>query len=475
MTTHEQIYLDGTWVTPDGTEEVSVPNSTTGKEIGTIRLGSEKDVTAAVEAARTAFTTWSDTPIAERIRILDEMTRILTSRHSELSDLFSQEVGTPTAQAGAFQGLATSLFGMYAQKASTFDYEDRRGNITVLREPIGVVGAITPWNFPLLLMCLKVAPALAVGCTAVLKPAHIAPLSAYALAEAADAAGLPRGVLNVVPGGPRAGEALVAHPDVDMISFTGSTKAGRRISAVAGETIKRVTLELGGKSALVVLDDADLQAAVTTGMQSVTTNNGQGCACLTRVVVPRARLAEAEEMARAFAESTVIGDPRDPATTLGPMASAEHRDRVDGYIRTGIDEGARLVSGGPGAPDRWSGGFFVRPTVFTVEDVSATIAQQEIFGPVQVLIPHDGDDDAARIANATVYGLAGAVFGTDPDRIRRVTRLMRTGKVDINGTTFDPEAPLGGYRQSGNGREFGDYSLEEFLETKAVADLTAGA
>ncbi len=467
MYTREHLYIGGRWIAPSGKGMRTVPNSTTEQEIGQVTMG-----TAAVDAAADAWPEWAALAPVQRSAYLQEISNQLFKRLDELVDLFSQEVGTPAAQAKPFQQLAASLFGSYANRAEAFEWTTRLPNSSVAHEPIGVVGAITPWNFPLLLMSVKVAPALAAGCTVVLKPAEVAPLTGFLLADAIEAAGLPAGVFNLVTGlGTDAGEALVSSPKVDMISFTGSTRAGRRISAVAGETIKRTSLELGGKSALLALDDADLEAAVLAGMDSVTTNNGQGCACLTRIVVPRSRLAEAEEIASDYMRKTSIGDPRDESNKIGPMASAEHRDRVQGYIGIGIAEGAKLLIGGTGRPDSVDTGYFVKPTVFVCEDPTMRIAQEEIVGPVQVLIPHDGDADAIRIANATMYGLAGAVYGADLDRAERVARAMRTGKVDVNAITFDPEAPFGGNRQSGNGRAYGEEGFVEYLETKALASV----
>jgi aldehyde dehydrogenase (NAD+) len=472
MYVRDQLYIGGQWITPSGHDTLVVPNSTTEQQIGSVVMGGAADAAAATQAAADAWPAWAALTAAERSGYLHEVSNQMFKRMDELVDLFSQEVGTPTAQAKPFQQLAASLFASYAERAEAFEWTISRGNSRIAYEPIGVVGAITPWNFPLLLMSVKTAPALAAGCTVAVKPAEIAPLTAFVLAEAMDAAGLPPGVFNMITGtGAEVGEALVGSPNVDMISFVGSTRAGRRISAVASETIKRTALELGGKSALVALDDGDLEAAVLAGMDSVSTNNGQGCACLTRIVVPRSRLAEAAEIATAHVQRATIGDPRDESVTIGPMASAQHRDRVQGYIGIGVEEGARLVVGGTGRPEETETGFFVKPSVFICEDPTMRIAQEEIFGPVQVIIPHDGDTDAIRIANSTVYGLAGAVYGADLDRAEKVARAMRTGKVDVNAITFDVEAPFGGYRQSGNGRMYGEEGFMEYLETKSLAGI----
>ena len=468
--TRDRLYINGSWVKPEGETRMSVWESATGDEMGSVVMGTSEDVDAAVGAAAAAFPAWRARSVEDRAKYLHAITENLFGRIDETVEIFMREVGTVRSVAIGFQSLAASQFASHAQMARTFEWDQHLTNSTVTHEPVGVVGAITPWNFPLLLACVKLAPALAAGCTVVLKPAEIAPLTAFLLAEAVDAAGLPAGVFNLVTGtGTEVGEAIVSHPLVDMISFTGSTRAGRRIGAVAAETVKRVSLELGGKSACVVLDDGDLTEAVNAAMTSVTYNNGQGCACLSRIIVPRNRLDEAAQIAAGYVDKLVIGDPRDETTTLGPLASEEHRSRVEGYIQKGIDEGAKVVVGGVGRPDGQPTGFFVSPTVFVTDDPTSTIATEEIFGPVQTIIAHDGDDDAIRIANSTIYGLAGSVFSADPTRASRVAGAMRSGQVDINGVFYDFDAPMGGYKQSGNGRAFGLAGFTEFLELKAIA------
>jgi acyl-CoA reductase-like NAD-dependent aldehyde dehydrogenase len=339
----------------------------------------------------------------------------------------------------------------------------------VVKEPVGVVGCITPWNYPLHQIAAKVAPALAAGCTVVLKPSEVAPLNAFILAEIIDEIGLPAGVFNLVTGtGPTVGEAIASHPDVDMVSFTGSTRAGKRVSELASQTVKRVTLELGGKSPNVILDDADLKRAVTDGVGKAFLNSGQTCSALTRMLVPRSKLAEAEQIAADAAAEYTVGDPFGEGTRLGPLVSKVQQERVRGYIRKGIEEGAKLLIGGADQPDTQPTGFFVQPTVFSEVRNDMTIAQEEIFGPVLSIIPYDTEDEAVEIANDTIYGLAGGVWSGDPERAKAVARRLRTGQVEVNGGSFNPMAPFGGYKQSGHGRELGKFGLEEYLETKSL-------
>jgi acyl-CoA reductase-like NAD-dependent aldehyde dehydrogenase len=467
---HENIYIGGEWVPSSGSGRLEVINSTTEQVMGSIPEGTVEDVDRAVAAARAAFEGWSTTSVQERADWLARISAALGARVDEIAALIAQEVGMPLKLSSMIQaGLPTMTFGSMPQVMSEMTWEQEVGNSLIVREPVGVVAAITPWNYPLHQIAAKVAPALAAGCTVVVKPSEIAPLNAMLLADVLDGLGLPAGVFNLVTGvGPVVGEALAAHPDVDMVSFTGSTAAGRRVSEVASATVKRVALELGGKSPNVILDDADLQRAVTDGVSKCFLNSGQTCSALTRMLVPRSRLAEAEQIAGAVASHFVPGDPFEPTTTLGPLISDTQRERVRGYIRKGSEEGAKLVTGGPESPEGLEHGFFVRPTVFSDVTPEMRIAQEEIFGPVLSIIPYEDEDDAVRIANDTDYGLAGGVWSGDEERAKAVARRIRTGQVEINGGAFNPLAPFGGYKQSGHGREFGRFGLEEFLQVKAM-------
>ena len=472
MTTvvRDKLYIGGAWVPSTGTGSIDVIDSTTEEVIGTVPEGTTDDIDRAVAAARGAFPTWSSTPVAERVALLTAVSEALGARMDALGELITHEVGMPLVLSRLVQvGLPMASFGSMAQVTADFTWEQTVGNSLIVREPIGVVGAITPWNYPLHQIAAKVAPALAAGCTVVLKPSEVAPLNAFVLAEIFEEVGVPAGVFNLVTGfGPVVGEAIAAHPDVDMVSFTGSTRAGKRVSEVASATVKRVALELGGKSANVILGDADLAQAVPDGVGKCYFNSGQTCSALTRMLVPRDRLDEVEALARTTAESFAAGDPFDGETRLGPLVSAAQRDRVRNYIDKGVGEGATLLTGGAEAPDGLDKGFFVRPTVFTSVTRDMTIARDEIFGPVLVIIPYDTEDEAVEIANDTDYGLAGGVWSGDPERAKAVARRLRTGQVEVNGGGFNPMAPFGGYKQSGNGREFGSFGLEEFLEVKAM-------
>jgi acyl-CoA reductase-like NAD-dependent aldehyde dehydrogenase len=464
------LFIGGEWVPSAGTGTLDVIDSTTEEVMGTIPEGSPKDVDLAVAAARAAFPAWAATPVKERTELLTRVSQELTARMEELADLIAHEVGMPLVLSQLVQmGLPIGTFASMAQVAADFTWEQTAGNSVIVREPIGVVGAITPWNYPLNQIAAKVAPALAAGCTVVLKPSEVAPLNAFALAEIFEQVGLPAGVFNLVSGlGPVVGEAIAAHPDVDMVSFTGSTRAGKRVSELASVTVKRVALELGGKSANVILDDADLAKAVPDGVQKCFLNSGQTCSALTRMLVPRQRLSEVEKLAVAAAEAFTPGDPFDPSSRLGPLVSGIQRDRVRNLIDKGVGEGATLLTGGGEAPEGLPVGFFVRPTVFSGVTRDMTIARDEIFGPVLSIIPYDTEEEAVDIANDTDYGLAGGVWSGDPERAKAVARQLRAGQIEVNGGGFNPMAPFGGYKQSGNGREYGSFGLEEFLEVKAM-------
>jgi aldehyde dehydrogenase (NAD+) len=467
---HDKLFINGQWVKPNGTGMIEVINSTTEEVMGQIPEGTAEDVNAAVAAAKAAFETWSTTSIEERKRYLQLIADKLNLMKNDIAALVAAEVGMPLALATAVQaGMPAMVMGSYAQLLGEFQFEETIGKALVVKEPIGVVGCITPWNFPLHQVVAKVAPALAAGCTVVLKPSEVAPLTAFVLAEIIDGIGLPAGVFNLVTGyGPVVGEAIAAHPDVDMVSFTGSTRAGKRVSELAANSVKRVALELGGKSANVILDDANFEKAVKSGVGACYFNSGQTCSALTRMLVPRSRHDEAVEIAKKTAENFTVGDPLGGKAKLGPLVSATQRERVVGYIKKGIEEGAQLVTGGTEMPEGLEKGYFVRPTVFANVDNKMTIAQEEIFGPVLSIIPYEDEDDAVRIANDTVYGLAGGVWSGDEARAKRVARRLRTGQVEINGGGFNPLVPFGGYKQSGNGRELGKYGLEEYLEVKAM-------
>ncbi|HEY2057457.1 MAG TPA: aldehyde dehydrogenase family protein [Amycolatopsis sp.] len=461
-------WIDGRAVPVDG-PVIEVLNPATGAVVATVPDGTAADVDRAVAAAAAAFPGWAATPPAERAAVLRRLAAVLGARGKELAAAMTLEMGAPIAfTREAAAGLPPLSIEAFATVAEEFPWTEEIANSLIVREPIGVVGAIVPWNFPIQQIVTKVVPALVAGNSVVLKPSEVAPLAARIFAEAAAEAGLPAGVLNVVHGtGAVVGEAIAAHPGIDMVSFTGSTRAGKRVSAVAAGTVKRVALELGGKSANVILPDADLPAAVARGLAGAWANAGQICGAYTRMLVPVDRQDEVVELLREAAAQYTVGDPAEDGTTLGPLASEAQRERVAGYIDKGVAEGARLVYGGPGRPDGLDTGAYVRPTIFADVDPGSAIAQEEIFGPVLAVIPYTDDEDAVRIANNTVYGLNGAVFG-EREHALAIARRMRAGQVDVNGAQFNPFAPFGGYKQSGNGREYGRQGLEEFLETKAI-------
>ena len=464
-----RLYVGGEWVDPSSDGRIDVVNATTEQVMGRVPAGGAADVDRAVAAARAAFAGWAATPLDERLAALGRIGEGIMARNDELAQAVVGEVGTPSMIAPMLQtGLAAVVFGDNVTLAPTIEMEDTVGGTLTVKEPIGVVGAITPWNFPLVQIAVKVAPALAMGCTVIVKPSEYAPLTAFMLAEIVDGAGLPPGVFNLVSGdGPAAGEALVAHRDVDMISFTGSTATGRRISAVAAATVKKVTLELGGKSPFIVLDGAPLADAVGAAVQGCYINCGQMCTASTRLLVPAERRDEAVATAAAIAGSLAVGDPSAPDTMVGPLVNAGQRERVRDYIRSGIDEGATLVTGGVEPPEGLDTGYFVRPTVFADVTTDMRIAREEIFGPVLSILTYTDVDDAVRIANDTDYGLAATVFG-EPDEAMAVARRLRAGWLVINGADQSFTAPYGGYKQSGLGKELGVAGLEEYLEQKAI-------
>mgnify|MGYP003393960237 CR=1 FL=1 len=470
MQNRDKIYINGAWVAPQGKGSIDVHNSATEEVMARIPECNEADADAAIKAARAAFDGWAALTPAIRAEYLQKIHEGMKARSEELGRTIAQEVGMPIKLATRIQvGSPTFTFAMYAKMLGTFAWEERVGNSIVMREPVGVVAAITPWNYPLHQIAAKVAPALAAGCTIVLKPSEVAPLNAFILAEIIDSVGLPKGVFNLVTGyGPVVGEAMARHADVDMVSFTGSTRAGKRVSEVAAQSVKRVSLELGGKSAAIVLDDADLASAIKGTVSACFLNSGQTCSAHTRLLVPESKYAEAAKLATDEAKKFTVGDPFNDQTRLGPLVSKSQLDRVRGFIEKGIAEGAQLLVGGPEKPAGVDKGYYVQPTVFGRVDPNSTIAREEIFGPVLSIMTHKGDDDAVRIANDTIYGLAGGVWSGDEERAKRVAKRIRAGQIDINGGAFNMQAPFGGYKQSGHGRELGKFGLEEFLEYKSL-------
>jgi len=470
-----QFYIDGRWVDPVEARPFEVIDPSTEEPIARIALGSAKDVDLAAAAARKAFESFSETTREERIALLEAIVGAYQKRYDEIAETISREMGAPiwlsrAAQAATGLGHLTQML----QVLRSYPFEEQRGTTLIRKEPVGVCGLITPWNWPVNQIMCKVAPALAAGCTMVLKPTEIAPLNALLLAEVLHEAGVPAGVFNLVNGdGPTVGQAISSHPEIDMVSFTGSTRAGIEIARAAAPTVKRVTQELGGKSANLILDDADLAAAISGGLMSCSLNSGQSCNAPTRMLVPAARHDEAVSIAKATADSITVGDPFAEGTRLGPVVSKAQWDKIQGLIQKGIDEGATLVTGGPGRPDGLDRGYYVRPTVFANVRNDMTIAREEIFGPVLSILPYADEDEAVRLANDTAYGLAGYVSSGDLAHAQRVARRIRAGQIALNGANPDFSAPFGGYKQSGNGREWGVFGFEEFLETKAVMGWSA--
>lgn len=469
MIEHASHFIDGTWAPSLGTGTIDVTNPVTEQVIGHVPAGNSADVDAAVAAARAALPGWRSTPRAERAAALRRIAAGVRARQDEIVDSIVAELGTPRTQAIAMQtGIVAHTFEDAADALEQRPESERIGASEVRWEPIGVVGAIAPWNFTLYQLALKAAPALAVGCTVVAKPSEVVGLTPYLFAEIVAEAGLPAGVLNLVWGdGPVVGEAIASHPGIDAISFTGSNRAGRRVAELAAATVKPVSLELGGKSPQIILDDADLEAAVPAGVANCFANNGQVCAALTRMIVPRDRLAEVERLAADAAAAYVPADPNAGDTKLGPVVSAVQRDRVLGYLQAGVEDGARIVVGGPDAQQVPETGYYVVPTIFSDVDPQARIAQEEIFGPVLAIIPVDSEEQAIAVANGTPYGLNAAVWSADADRATRVAAGVDASTVYVNGAAFNPSAPFGGTKQSGYGRERGPHGLDEFVRTKA--------
>jgi acyl-CoA reductase-like NAD-dependent aldehyde dehydrogenase len=469
MVSYDKHYYDGAWQASSGKDTIAVISSATEQEFARVPRGTADDVDRAVRAARRGFATWSRLGVDERAHWLEQLAEAMKKRAPQIAEAIAHEVGTALGYATKVQvEFPIMMIGLNAKFIREATLQEELGNSIIYKEPIGVVGCITPWNYPLHQIVCKIAPALAAGCTVVLKPAEMAPLSAFFLAESAHDIGLPNGVFNVVAGSGRVvGEAIVAHPDVDMISFTGSLQAGRRIASVAGDGIKKVCLELGGKSAFVVLDDAPFDKAIPAGVNNCMQNSGQTCSAWTRMLVPRARHDEAVEMAKAQLARLTLGDPFDKNTRLGPLASAAQRDTVLEYIEKGKKEGATVAAGG-GKPPNLSKGFYVEPTIFSNVDNKMAVAQEEIFGPVLSIIPYDSEEEAIAIANDSQYGLAGGVWAGTQERALAVAKQLRTGQVDINGGRFNVLAPFGGYKKSGIGREIGPLAIEEFFQLKSI-------
>jgi aldehyde dehydrogenase (NAD+) len=466
----DKLYINGQWVTPHGKGMIAVVDPSTEGVYAQIPEGAPEDATSAVLAARAAFDQWSALTGTQRGEYLEKVAAGLKARSVDLSNAIASEVGMPVKMAGMVQVAGPVWnWGNYAKIAKEFEFETKLGHSLIVREAIGVVSAITPWNFPLNQITLKVAAAMAAGCTVVLKPSEVAPINAFILAEVIHEAGVPAGVFNLVTGyGPVVGEVLASHPEVDMVSFTGSTGAGKRVAELAAKTVKKVALELGGKSAAVILDDADLKSSVKGTVANCFLNSGQTCSATTRMLVPRAKLEEALGYAKEFAQTYTLGPAMGEGVKLGPLVSEIQRSRVRSYIEKGQAEGATLVTGGASAPENLAIGFFVQPTVLAAKSTKDTVAQEEIFGPVLTVIPFDSEAEAIAIANDSPYGLGGAVFAGTDDHAIAVAKKIRTGQININGGQWNPHAPFGGYKQSGVGRENGLYGMEEFLEYKSL-------
>jgi aldehyde dehydrogenase (NAD+) len=475
MENTQKFYINGEWVDPSTSDTLDVINPATEEPIATIAMGGKADVDKAVAAAKAAFVSFSQTTVAERAELLGRIIEAYKAKMGEIATTVSQEMGAPIGLANAAQAPAGLGHLMYSLNAlQSFPFEEDAGTAKIVREPIGVCGLITPWNWPLNQIAAKVGPAIAAGCTMVLKPSEIAPLNAILFAEVMHEAGTPPGVFNLIHGdGPNVGVAMSSHPDIDMMSFTGSTRAGISVAQEAAKTVKRVAQELGGKSPNLILDDATFPEVIARDTFGVCMNTGQSCNAPTRMLVPASRMEEAAAIAKATAEQIKVGDPSDQGTQIGPLVSETQFNKVQALIQKGIDEGAKLETGGVGRPDGLNRGYYVKPTIFSDVSNDMTIAQEEIFGPVLSLIPYADEDEAVEIANDTVYGLAAYVSSGNLEHAAEVGRKIRAGNVHLNGAGVDPGAPFGGYKQSGNGREFSKWGLEEFLETKALLGYNA--
>ena len=477
MINRMKFYIDGAWVDPAVGKSTPVVNPATEEAMYDVALGSKADVDKAVVAARRAFETYSQTSRDERVALLAKVIEVYKTRMKDIGAAVSDEMGAPLPmaeklQAGAGLGHLTSML----EVLKDYYFEETLRSAVVVREPLGVVGMITPWNWPLNQIACKVAPALAAGCTMILKPSEFTPTSALIFTEILHEAGVPKGVFNLINGlGPEVGAAMSEHPDIDMISFTGSTRAGIDVAKRAAQTVKRVSQELGGKSPNIILEGADLTKAVTSGVAMMFSNSGQSCNAPSRMIVPLSKMKEVAAIAKAVADKTKVGDPRAEGTTIGPVVNRSQWDNIQRLIRKGIDEGATLVAGGLGLPDGVNKGFYVRPTIFADVTPEMTIAREEIFGPVLTILGAEDEADAVRIANDTPYGLAGYVSAPTAEKAAKVGRKLRAGTVNLQGAPYDRTAPFGGYKQSGNGREWGKYGLEEYLEAKAIAGLNAGS
>ncbi len=467
---YRKFYIDGRWIEPVEHREFTVINPATEEPAGVISLGSARDVDRAVAAARRAFESFSQTSREERRALLERILTVYKKRYTDIADAMREEMGAPTTLArGSQAAIGVGHIAAMIEVLKTFEFEQRRGSSRLVLEPVGVCGLITPWNWPMNQVAAKVIPALAAGCTMVLKPSEFSPFSAAIWAEVMHEAGVPAGVFNLVNGtGPEVGAALAAHEDIDMISFTGSTRAGTEVARTAAATVKRVHQELGGKSPNILLDDADFERAVKSSVMSLLQNSGQSCNAPTRMLVPAGRMAEVEALARRTAESVTVGDPRSEKTVVGPVVSKIQFDRIENYIARGIAEGAKLVTGGEGRPEGLEKGYFVRPTIFSEVTNDMVIAREEIFGPVLAILPYRDEEEAIRIANDTPYGLQAYIWSSDLARANRIGRRIRAGRVTINGAPGDMSIPFGGFKKSGNGREWGEYGLRDFLEVKAV-------